>query len=104
MAFSPLYFLVPVKANVLPLRRRLDALAIGAARRWFGQATLALAFPLAQRIHDPRPDPGTPPAAKVAVDRLPRSKLFGAHAPLTARLGDVKNAMDDAAAVHRLPP
>jgi hypothetical protein len=32
MPFAPFNFLVPIKANLLALRRRLDTLAIGTAR------------------------------------------------------------------------
>jgi hypothetical protein len=46
MPFAPFDVLVPVKANVLGLRRRLDALAIGTARRRLGQpAVLGSAVP-----------------------------------------------------------
>ena len=44
MPFAPFDFLVPIKADVHPLRRRLDTLAIRTARGGFGKTPLALAF------------------------------------------------------------
>src|SRR5215831_9474554 len=70
MPFAPFEFLVPVKTDVLPLRRRLDALAIRTARGRLGETSLALPFPLAQRRHHTLPDPRQPPAAKGAIDRM----------------------------------
>src|SRR5262249_3971958 len=65
---------------------------------------LALAFPLAQRVHNALPYPRQPPAAKIAIDRVSIADIRGHHAPLAPRLVDVENTIDDTAEVHRLPP
>jgi hypothetical protein len=44
--------LVPVTADALDLRHRLATRALGTARRWCGQPSLALPFPLAWRVYD----------------------------------------------------
>src|SRR5262249_62310686 len=48
MALAPFDFLGPIKADVLPLRCRLETLALGTARRGLGPSPWARAFPLAQ--------------------------------------------------------
>src|SRR4029434_746831 len=75
MPFASFDFLVSVKADVRPLRRRLDALTIGTARGGFGETPLALAFPLAQRVHNALPYPRQPPAAKVAIEDRKSTRL-----------------------------
>ena len=104
MPFAPFDFLVPIKADILPLRRRLNTLAVGTARGRFGQATLALAFPLPQGVHHTSPDTRLPPAAKVAINRVRIANIRGEHAPLAPRFVDVENAVDDAAEFQGLPP
>src|SRR5215471_4806912 len=104
MPFASFDFLVPIKADVLPLCRRLDALTISTARGGFGPPALALAFPLAQRVHHASPDTRLSPASEVAIDRVRIPDIRREHAPLAPRFVDVENAVDDAAEVHRLPP
>lgn len=104
MPFAPLAFLVPVKTDVLSLRRRLDTLASRTARGRFGQPSLALAFPLVPRLHHPCPDPIATPASEGAIDRMPIADIRGHHAPLAPRLVDIENAIDDAAEVDGFPP
>src|SRR5215217_8668921 len=67
-------------------------------------SSLALPFPLAQRLHHTLPDPRQPPAAKVAIDRMSIADIRGHHAPLASRLVDIENAIDDTAEVHGLSP
>src|SRR4030095_206665 len=104
MPFVSFDFLVSVKADVRPLRRRLDALTIGTARGGFGETPLALAFPLAQRVHNALPYPRQPPAAKVAIDRVSIADIRGHPPPLAPSLVDVANAIEHAAEVQGFPP
>ena len=104
MPFAPFDFLMSIKADVLPLRRHLDTLAGGTAGRRFGQAALALPFPLAQGVHDAPPHPRLPPAAKIAIDCVGIADICGHHAPLAPDFVDVEIAIEDATEVYGLPP
>jgi hypothetical protein len=52
MALPSLDLFVAVKAHVLALRRGFDTLALGTPGRRFRQPPLAVAFPVAQGLHD----------------------------------------------------
>src|SRR5262245_47867768 len=103
MPFAPFDFFVPIKANILVLGRGLDALAIGTACGRFGQTALALPFPPAQRVHQLRPEPLTPPAPEIAIDGVPIAQVGGHHAPLAPGFVDVENTINDASECQGLP-
>lgn len=90
MPFAPFAFLVAIKANVFSLRRCLDTLAIGTARRRCRETTLALPFPPAQRVHDTPPHPRQPSASTVAIDGMLIAEIRGHPAPLAPRLVDIE--------------
>src|SRR4029453_1061948 len=80
--------------HVLALGGGLDTLTVDGTCRRLGETPLAAALNLAEFGHHPLPHPSPAPAPKVAVDRLPRPKIFGQHAPLAARLVHVQNTID----------
>lgn len=77
MSLAPCACLVPVTTDVLGWRRRLEALALRTARGRYGQPSVALPFPLAQRFHHTLPDPRQPPAAQGAIDRVSMAEAVG---------------------------
>jgi hypothetical protein len=102
--FAPCDCLVSIKADALPWRRCLDTRAVGTAGRRSRQATLTLAIPLAQGLHDASPDPLTPPTANSAINRVGIADIRGQHVSLAPSFVDVEDAIKDAAEVHGLAP
>src|SRR5262245_15833354 len=100
---APCDFLGPIQADVHPWRRRLATLAIRTARGGCGKTPLALACPRVQRVHNALPYPRPPPAAAIARDRGGLANMRGPQAPWVPRLMDGEKALEDAAAVQRLP-
>src|SRR5215475_14205658 len=95
MPLAPFDLLVAIKPNVLALRRRFDALRVNATSGGFRLSTQTASLPLAQHLHQTRPDALASPPLEVAIDRTPVPKLLGKHPPLAARLIEVQNAVDD---------
>src|SRR5262249_48791417 len=104
MPFAPFHFFAAVKANVFPLPSRFDALTIDAASGGLGLAALTLTLQLPQRLHQPCPHPRTPPAFEIGVDHVPLAEVQRQHAPLTTRLKEVPNPIDDTPPVARRTP
>src|SRR5262245_7861824 len=94
MALASFDFFVPIEPYVLALGGGLDTLTVDGPCRRLGETPLAAALDLTELGHHPLPHPGSAPAPKVAVDRLPRPKIFGQHAPLAARLVHVQHPID----------
>src|SRR5215831_1579000 len=94
MALASFDFFVPIEPYVLALGGGLDTLTVDGPCRRLGETPLAAALDLTELGHHPLPHPSPAPAPKVAVDRLPRPKIFRQHAPLAARLVHVQNTID----------
>src|SRR5215831_15596076 len=96
MSLASFDLLIAVEPHCRPLGGSLDALTIDTAGGGLGWAPLAPALLLAQLLQQVSPEACTPPRAEVAIDRIPVAKIYRQHAPLTAALRDVENAVKHA--------
>ena len=94
MPFTPLDLFAGVVTLGLLLGCRLDTLTIHTTGRRGRLASLSLALALGQRLQHLLPTPGSAPTVEVAIHRFPSTKLRRQHAPLTAGLGYIQNAID----------
>src|SRR5215510_10451495 len=103
MSLAPLDLFVAVKADVLALGGRLDALRVNAASGGLGVSSQITSLPLAKGLHHAGPDAVSSPAFEIAIDRAPVAKILGYQTPLAACLVEVQDAVDDAAHVAWRP-
>src|SRR5215211_484014 len=93
MSLAPRDLFVAVKADVLALGRRLDALRVNAASGGFGLSSQVPALPLAKCLHHACPDAVSSPALEIAIDGAPVAKFLGHQTPLATRLVEVQDAV-----------
>src|SRR5215212_9759554 len=94
MSLAPLDLFVAVKADVLALGRRLDALRVNAASGGFGLSSEVPSLLLAKDFHHACPDAVSSPALEIAIDGAPVAKFLGHQAPLAARLVEIPDAVE----------
>src|SRR5215216_752078 len=94
MSLAPRDLFVAVKADVLALGRRLDALGVNAASGGFGLSSEIPSLLLAKGFHHACPDAVSSPALKIAIDGTPVAKFLGYHAPLAARLVEIQDTVE----------
>src|SRR5215216_2198744 len=94
MSLAPRDLFVAVKADVLALDRRLDALRVNAASGGFGLSSEIPSLLLAKDFHHACPDAVSSPALEIAIDGALVAKFLGHQAPLAARLVEVQDAVE----------
>src|SRR5687767_14277619 len=101
MTLATFDFLVAVKADILMLGRHLDRLTIGTTCRGIVFVPLTTALPGAKRVHEVGPHALLAPATKIPVDGHALAEVMRHHAPLTAGLIDIENAIENPPEVER---